>query len=169
MHYWQKHADQGKVGETAVLEYLESTGKFERVRDVSMVPLHQRRGVDIIAELNGKEIWFDVKTDTYIEGTGNVVWELLEKAEESKLGWALTSKSHWLAIFVPQTQEILFARMKDVQRCVIQHWKQLKPYKSPHTAYNTLGMLLPVRILRPYCRSLNQMYIPELLKTLCHI
>lgn len=76
----------GSPGQNMATKWL--IGRGWDVTDVSGDAEYQKRGIDIVASKGG-DVWdIEVKTDSRIAETGNIVYELLSCAERATQGWA---------------------------------------------------------------------------------
>lgn len=110
----------------------------------------QRMGIDRLFTHRQTEITYTIeyKTDWTAGRTGNAFIETVSVDREQIPGWAYTAQAEWLVYFVPVHLQIYLIAFADL-RTQLPVWlvscKAAPPI--PNAGYNTLGILVPLRLL----------------------
>lgn len=129
-----QYAQVGRLGESLVASYLnyvfhDEYGPTVRIVDLRHDKAMQHADVDFLVTLpSGNVIFTEVKTDTYLGMTGNVLFETMRIYGDSpadmafRLAWGPRSAATWLIIWAPNADPPAFfhcrmASLRHVARC----------------------------------------------------
>ena len=147
----QNNNPRRKQAEVICKKYWQEEG-FD-VIDVSENPSYFHRG-DIIKKLGNEEEVVEVKYDAWAIQTGNIPFELIEKAEiggGTKLGWGYKIGIHQMNFVLFEesiAKSIIFTTREDIKEAAFS--KDFKGFASyhPRERYYTLGVLIPYQEIK---------------------
>lgn len=153
---------KGLLGEDAAQRFLLGLENVARVEDVRYVKQWQDADVDYRAHLlNGRVVDFEVKTDSYIETSQNVAFELARIHHTALtpfyVGWGVFSKADFLLVYAPDSQAFYLFRFK-LLREAMQRYTHLYRGKSnfkwiaSDDTRTTLNVLIPLHEAGLYWR-----------------
>ena len=114
--------DVAKIGEDRVVEYFKNKyGDRIEVVDVRDDVEYQKKDIDFIFILDGREITIDVKTDRY--KTGNYYFETVSNTTTGSLGCFYASQAdYWVYYFIELGKKAVIP-MKKAQEWFRKHEK----------------------------------------------
>jgi hypothetical protein len=124
------YMDIGKQGEQKVIEWLKARPSVLGISDFRDIRVIHEADIDIGIRLyKGNICLAEIKTDTYLGTTGNVLNEILRINHYANhqyagyLGWTLRSPAEWLFYYAPNRKipAIYIGRFSDI-RLVLQRW-----------------------------------------------
>lgn len=148
----------GEQGERIVMEWLESRPNVLSITDFRNIRQIQEADVDVGVRLyTGQICLAEIKTDTYLGKSGNILNEVLRINHYSEhefagyLGWTLRSPAQWLLYYAPNREidgikkpAIYKAKFADV-RLILQRFTKENDVRfttvrtdSGKTTYNIL-------------------------------
>lgn len=153
---------KGLVGEIAAQRFLAGLGNVSRVEDVRHVKQWQDVDIDYRAHLlNGSVVSFEVKTDSYIEASQNVAFELGRIHHTAPtpfyVGWGVFSKADFLLVYAPDSQAVYLFRFK-LLREAMQHYTHEKragsnfKWIASDNTRTTLNVMIPLSEVGIYWR-----------------
>lgn len=96
---------QGKIGEHAFLEYFEQHKPHILVTDVRNSLPHRGQDIDFILKDGNKTLTVEVKTDTHLGKSPNILIELYRQNHNIHTpfyeGWFTRSGADWLVFYAP--------------------------------------------------------------------
>lgn len=128
--YGGDYMEIGKTGEQVVMRWLESRPNVLGVTDFRDIRQIQEADVDVGVRLYSGQICLaEIKTDTYLGVSGNVLNEVLRINHYAThkfagyLGWTLRSPAQWLLYYAPNRKPpaIYKATFADI-RLVLQRF-----------------------------------------------
>lgn len=109
----------GKVGEDLVLDYMTAIGYH--MEDVSGDKDFQKRDIDFLACYKGNRMAIEVKADSRVAETGNLVVETCTNIDANKKGWFFTTQATHI-FFVDVVNNIVHcARMDELKQLYRTH------------------------------------------------
>ena len=143
----------GKQGEEIVIKWLKSKPNILGITDFRDIREIHEADVDVGVRLyTGRICLAEIKTDTYLGCTGNVLNEVLRINHYSEhqyagyLGWMLRSPAEWLLYYAPNCQPPTIYKAKfSEMRLVLQRYTkendtsfQITRTDAGKTTYNIL-------------------------------
>lgn len=121
--------------------------------------IHYLSGIDLIVKLkDGRLVNFQIKTDFLADKTNNLPYGIISQAysdRPSKIGWGFDftdeekkDKYEYLVYIIAATGEIIIIRIRELAKWVIDNYKGLKNFSALNTDYATLGVLIPIEVVR---------------------
>ena len=145
----------GKQGEKIVMEWLKSRPNVLGVTDFRDIREVHEADIDVGVRLyTGQICLAEIKTDTYLGKSGNILNEVLRINHYSKsqyagyLGWTLRSPAQWLLYYAPNSRPptIYKAAFSDI-RLVLQRFTKDNdvPFQTirTDTGKTTYNVLIP--------------------------
>ncbi len=143
--------DKGRVGETAVMEWLRKNPFTKEIIDMREFRISQRLDVDCgIETLDGALMLAEIKTDYNLGKTNNYLFELyrinhfMEADKVFYLGWAFRSPAKYLLYYSPDENAVyrfLFSNIREtIGQYVAKHKPQMNitPTDKQKTTFNIL-------------------------------
>jgi len=127
------YMDVGKEGERIVMDWLRGRPNILGVTDFREIREIQEADVDVGVRLyTGQICLAEIKTDTYLGVSGNILNELLRINHRAEpkfagyLGWTLRSPAEWLLYYAPNRNPpaIYQGRFFDIRRVVQEYTKK---------------------------------------------
>ena len=141
---------KAKVGEHIVLDVLghcDSSNRYE-FKDVSEDRRYFYKGdIEALDTCSGEKIYLDVKMDSRIAETGNILCE--EEIYFEDTGYKpgnMSSDYDYLAIISTQAKRIYIIDFKLLK----EHYKEGKDYVKNHGEQTTYGKLFPLKLAQHY-------------------
>ena len=147
IHTVAEHIELGELAEERWLAYLKIVKYYDCIDDVRLDPEWLPKGVDFIAWKGDSCIRYEVKGDSHVHRTHQIVYEDMEKVEHGKPGWARTSKADILCIYCPPRKLFYIIEMRHFRLMVGQNWHDLDTFEAKHANYTTIGKIVPLQIL----------------------
>ena len=145
---------KGRVGESAVMRWLEALRKQNKLRDfidVREYRINQRLDTDFVIEyVDGKLELAEVKTDSYLATSKNYIFELhrinhfVSPDRVFYLGWAFRSPAKYLFFYDPGNKNIHRFLFTDIRSKIGTYVDKARPTLRPvptdkqKTTYNIL-------------------------------
>lgn len=161
IHTVAEHIELGELAEEKWLAFLQRVKYYDHIDDVRLDPEWQPKGVDFIAWKGDNCLRFEVKGDSYVHRTQQIVYEDKEKVEQGKPGWARTSKADVLCIYAPPRKAFYIVKMRHFRVMVGKNWHELETYEAKHQHYTTVGKRVPLRILDYWTVWENELTLPS--------
>lgn len=144
----------GKQGEEAAYRFLNSMSNVTHVEDVRDIEAWQKQDVDYRITLQDKSVKrVEVKTDTRIEQTGNVLFELTRIHHTATtcayVGWSVFSQADFMLIYAPDTRAFRLFRFMDFRRVMQAYTRQKRDktrvvWITSDDTRSTLNLLIPL-------------------------
>lgn len=148
---------QGLEGEDAAWRFLNSLSNVARVDDVRAIKQWQDAEVDYrLHMVDGLVKGVEVKADSYIERTHNVLFELGRIHHTATTpfytGWGVFSKADFLLVYAPDSQTFRLFRFAELRQAMQKFTRAergknsglLKVIASDDTR-TTINVLIPLR------------------------
>ena len=145
---------KGRVGENAVMKWLEALKKQNKLRDfidVREFRISQRLDTDFVIESTDHKLELaEVKTDSYLATSKNYIFELhrinhfVSPDHVFYLGWAFRSPAKYLFFYDPGNQNIHRLLFSDIRTKIGAFVDKARPILKPvltdkqKTTYNIL-------------------------------
>lgn len=141
-----KDLEQGKIGERIVLDALSSYTHTCLIEDISDLKEYRYKGDIRLTDKNGNQLFIEVKTDSRIADTGNVLCEdEVYFKDGDYYGHAnMNCKCDIYAVVSQEEQKIYFIDFSILK----QHYRQGEFKQINHSAQITYAYLLPLGVLR---------------------
>ncbi len=134
---------KGKKGEAFVKKYLES--RKYTVTDVTDRKKYQDKDTDFLIERNRNKQTLEVKSDSRMCETGNLLVEIGRfvphnksrwgKIGHSEVGWLTKCKAEILAVLDTENRIIYFIDFDEVKSFIVKHGKRIKFWDNHDKCY----------------------------------
>ena len=150
--FFNELLEEGRKGEMAVKKLLEDRGWL--VYNVTTEPSYQERDIDLVIESEDTVKTIEVKTDNYVNHTGNICFELISNISTGRKGWYHTCDADLLIVYT--TTSYIIIDMKQLKerglpdgiisytRC----WENGKYYKESQIKLVKLASLQEMGIVQ---------------------
>ena len=161
--YSGDYMDLGRRGEEIVISWLRAHSHILKVEDVREFRFTREIDVDCIVYLDdGRVALAEIKTDSHLGRSGNVLFEVLRlnhtapSDHAGTLGWSLRSPAKWLLFYAPAVAKIYRVRFEDYRRAWQRYTRERRKlcrydFVSTDSIKSTFNFLIP---WDPYCKSI---------------
>jgi len=125
---------KGRIGETAVLEWLNKSQAAKEIIDMREFRISQRLDVDCgIETLDGALVLAEIKTDYNLGRTNNFLFELfrinhfVEADRVFYLGWTFRSPAKYLLYYSPNENSVYCFTFKNIRETIGKYISKTKP------------------------------------------
>lgn len=157
--FFNELLEEGKRGELAVKKLLEDRGWL--VYNVANEKEYQERDIDLVIEGEDTIKTIEVKTDNYINRTGNICFELISNISTGRKGWYHTCDADLLIVYA--TTRFIIIDMKQLKERGLPNgiisytrcWENGKYYKESQiklvklTALQEMGIVQIINAASP--------------------
>jgi len=157
--YSGKMMEVGKSAEETFMRWAASEPRNWEWKDVRDSKEYQSRKVDFLFRINGRVGALDVKSDTRIGVTENVLVEVQRDyaGGRSRKGWLLASESHVLVYLNPTTGKLYWFQMRWLRDYYTANKEKLKLIRiASDNAKVTWCALLPLAAFKPVVVELGE-------------
>lgn len=106
----------GKSGEAAFAEWIAANPKTKEVLNVADNSDYYHRGDFKVITVDGRTVFFDVKTDRTIGATDNVALEILSNNIYQSKGWLYKSCADWIAVYDTRQRRFIMYKLAAVRQ-----------------------------------------------------
>ena len=136
-----------KIGEAVSEEYLHTLKFINKIENVRDVKEYQAKDIDIIAEIDTRKIYIEVKTDSYT--SGNMFYETISNDIKQEIGCMEKTEADFIFYYFinPKYRKIYIFRTEMLRDWVHKNKERFKLKKVYNYSYNSFGYAFPLDIL----------------------
>ena len=159
----------GKKGEEIVLAFIRRSPMVLGVSDLRDIKEMRRADADCLIELwDGRVLLAEIKSDSHLGKSGNVLFEVLRinhiapAYRAATLGWSAKTPAHWVFYFAPSVNSIYQVKFEDLRKSFQEFTANVRNFNPLECIrwVNTDSERSTVNILIPwsYCKDKFQIH-----------
>lgn len=156
VHDFNKSLEEGKKYEEIIDDILNQVN--DNLVITQATDGEQQLGIDrIITDIKeGDRYTVEYKADKKSSETGNIFIEIWSNVQAQKRGWAYTSCSQYLYLYLPHLKELCIMNMLRLKNMYRDEWEHKFPKKQAAsslygTIYNSEGIIVPINEFKSRC------------------